>query len=196
MLVVAIPKSASTALLTTLGEVHGLPRKQTVYPGNPWPRGYSTLAGWHSDAREITSEQVAEFTSADRIFKQHLPPTRENLRRLRHVPKVVLLRDPLEVVRAYRRAHVGELPRSKRRQFVGFEEQPEDAWIERADAVGVLDELERFAKRWRRVRGALRITYEDVVNDTDAVFDAIEDYFGLSRSQRPVVLSKERYSRA
>lgn len=194
MLLVAIPKSASTSLTHTLGTLHGIRAAQVIFPRQCWPKQprFDLLAQYHSDARQLIAEQPELFAARDRIYKQHIVPTDHNLALLDRCAPVVLLREPRAVVSAYWRAD-RMLDHPPRPAFKGLESEAE--WHSRAEEIGLVRELDQFRERWSRVDGALVIHYEHLVADPDACVDAVEDQWRLRRSARPVRLARERYTR-
>lgn len=196
MLLVAIPKSGSTSLMVTLGRAHGLAVEQLFFPHLPPPSRTRVLHRYHSDVRELEKEVVHAFSTGDRIFKQHIPPTRDNLRLLRPIRKVILLRPPEEIVQAYFRAERRGLHRP-REEFRGCDTA--DDWVLRAGEIGLLDDLSWFQGGWREEGKAhpeqcLTIGFRELTRDTTRTVNAVESFLGLSTSDA-VSLSRERYSR-
>ncbi|HEU4428627.1 MAG TPA: hypothetical protein VFT98_07725, partial [Myxococcota bacterium] len=153
MLIIAIPKSASTALAVTLSEAHGIPiASQRIRDewliGAPRAPGYWQLGQFHRrDVVEI-DERIARIVAArDVLAKFHFPPTPRNQAVLRDVKKVVLLRAAEEIVSAYRRGEETGAWRTKSFEFAFcFTER---GWQRRAGATGLLGELRSFADGWR-----------------------------------------------
>jgi hypothetical protein len=194
MLIIAMPKSVSTSLMKTLEAGTGIPAKQTFFPAQQWPQAprFDSMARFHSDVREITEEQATNFARPKRIFKQHLVPTENNMNLIGEQKFVLLTREPEEIVLAYRRwESTGDSP--PRIEFKGLE--TEEQWLQRAEDIGLLQEFRDFRSRWLTKPGALEVTYRELLDSTDTVFDAIEDHFGFNRTSRPVTLLKERYTR-
>jgi hypothetical protein len=105
MLIIAIPKSASTSLVQTVANLHQIRGvQQFEYKLFPFPRGYEVLCHYHSDMREYDSNQIQQWCSSrEVVFKQHIPPTSNNRQLLKNFPKVILLRDVNEILLSYRR---------------------------------------------------------------------------------------------
>jgi len=194
MLIIAIPKSASTSLMATLGELHGIPAQQIPLSGSPPPEGVQALWKYHGDIRELDASLAARFTVPESIFKQHIPPTPNNVKLLRGQPKVVLFRRPEEIILAYRRA---------RRRFIsrrveGFSVFRSDAeWLGRARENGLYQDLQNFVERWSQEpeHERLIIWYDELLRDPSAVINRIEHFWGWEITQGPVELARERYSR-
>lgn len=196
MLIVAIPKSSSTSLLNTLGRLHQLPTKQIdMRPKTP-PADFRLLSEIHRDQGEVSWKQAATLTSASTIYKQHLVPSANNRSVLRRSMKVVLLRDPAEVVLAYRRSlQIGQESDNAGLQRHFLRCRTEGDWLARAESIGLLQELDAFRRGWSEADGEqLVVHYHELVTQPRSVINRIEDYFGLSTSAQ-VILSKDRYTR-
>ena len=195
MLIVGIPKSASTSLMMTLGELHHLPARQVFFPHRPLPQGVRALWRHHSDVREIDADIAGQFADPKRIFKQHLPPTPNNLVLLRDQPKVILLRRPDEIIRAYRRA---------RRRFLSLAMPgfpfwgSEQDWLDRAKENGLYADLEDFVAGWSRRAGdnLLIVWHDELIHEPERVVNEIERFWGLPQTEPPITLSQRRYSRS
>ena len=196
MLIIAIPKSASTSLMKTLGQLHQLPAQQEYQLDTlAAPAGSRVLHQYHSDMGELTLAEVDKWTAADQIFKQHVFPSPNNLALLRDHPKVVLLRDPEEIALAYRRgAHKRVHP-----LLNGFTlEMSETEWLAQARRIGLLADLDAFTERWLEHSlpdKTLFLRYEDYVANPKASINAAERVFGLPITQESVTAAKARYSR-
>ena len=192
MLVIAIPKSASTSLQMTLGNSLGLPAHQEFLGYLRPVKEFGFLGKHHSDCRDIPPEYVARWRGTDAFFKQHVPPTCQNLTAFNDCKKVVLLRPAEDIVLAYRRAAVKNIGRSL---FGGL--LPEDVWIQRAKNCGLYRELEAFNNVWRNVSSdKLVIEFEELVGDPGETVAKIAEYFGLKWTKRKIKLSKALYSRS
>lgn len=193
MLIIAIPKSASTALLKTLGGLHGVRATQQFFPDRPQPPGYPFLWKLHSDIRELESQRAESFSICDHIYKQHIPPTPNNRRLLAAVRKVILLRRPDDIVRAYWRGQKSGV-HSRLHGFEGV--KTEQDWIDRAESLGLTRELTQFYEGWLGDGSEkLVITYEDLMSDCTGVIRRIEEYWQLDVTTGEVQLLRERYSR-
>ena len=196
MLIVAIPKSASTALLATLGRLHGCYAVQTNFFELPVHDDYAALARFHFDQHELTRGIVDKLVEPDGISKNHIVPTPHNQALLAEHPKVILLREPTEVIKAYRRAvsavdhDIEELARC----FADCDAESE--WLERAASTGLLQSLQKFYDGWQEHAGdKLIIRYDELIAEPQETVNRIEDYFGLQRSDE-VKLVRARYTRS
>jgi hypothetical protein len=193
MLIVAIPKSASTSLMATLGQVYQRPATQDFFGDQAIPEGYPVLCRYHADTRLITDEQVRHWGGTDAFYKQHIIPVEPNREKLRSTRIVLLLRDPEEIILAYRRAELAEL-HPKRLEFAGCSTERE--WLDQASRCGLLQELHDWTRTWLDDPGEkLIIRHGELTADTNKVLDAIVDFWGLPRIQGTVELARERYTR-
>jgi hypothetical protein len=193
MLIIAIPKSASTSLMKTLGELYNLPAKQTFFPDQKPPADYSHLWKYHGDIRQITPRQAAKFARRKTIYKQHIPPTRQNRKLLHDVKKVILLRRPIDILSAYFRG----AKKGVHNTLADFKDvKTKDECIERAESIGLLDELRQFRQTWKQDTGRkLIITYQELTQSPQKTIARIEDYWDLPVVNQDVELAKERFSR-
>ncbi len=202
MLLIATPKSASTSLMRTLAErlrleaymgAEGVGR-ETIQSLEPSP-GFPHLHTFHgSDFKEL-SQDVARFMAGRGcVYKVHAAPTPRNRRLLADAPKVLLHREPREIVTAWRRAVIQGIHHRLR----PFEElQTEVEWLARAEAIGVIGkdgELERFRDGWLE-EDVLEIRFSDLVADPDRTVRAIERHWGFQSPAAPVTLAREKYTR-
>tara|TARA_B100000989_G_scaffold155148_1_gene115739 strand:- start:389 stop:1057 length:669 start_codon:yes stop_codon:yes gene_type:complete len=195
MLIIAIPKSASTSLLATLKKVHRLDGRQTYFPDAASPSEVKVLDRYHSDLRELNEEQVDAFSDKKSLYKQHIPPTENNIKLLQCCKKVILLRPPEDIISAYYRAEMNGI-HAERPEFIGCRSIEE--WQRRAREIGLYDDLMWFTERWRTVPDLdgdnLFISCEELLSSPLEVINRVEAHFVLPVSVR-VELEKARYSR-
>jgi hypothetical protein len=200
MLIIAIPKSASTALVATLSEQHRLPIETSrirddVLLRRPIAPGYWHVAQFHRRDFVELDARVAEVMAAPGLLaKFHFPPTPKNERVLHGVRKVILLRDAEEIVSAYRRGEeTGAWPTKSYEFALCFTEA---GWQRRARETGLTAELRAFAEGWRKHDGdKLVIESAELLADPAAALARIEAYLGLAPSGLQA-LRRERFSRA
>jgi len=195
MLIVAIPKSASTSLLKTFGVLHGIESVQDFsIKDYKAPEGASILNSIHSDLREITGELADRFSDEETLYKQHIFPSENNLSLLKNVKKVVLLRDPEEIVLAYYRGAHKKVHTLLEGYSLSF---TQEEWIEKSRQDGLMNELHFFHDRWLKEedQNTLIIWYKDLLNKPKEVVNSMESLFGLKPTDGDVVLARERYSR-
>ena len=200
MLIIAIPKSASTALIATLSAQHGIPIetarvRDDVLLRRPIAAGYWHIAQFHRrDFVEVDERVAAVMAARERLVKFHFPPTPRNESVLRGVPKVILLRDAEEIVSAYRRGEDSGAWPAKSYEFAYC--LSERSWQRRAREIGLTDELRAFADGWRAHAGdKLVLESAELLADPARALARVEAYFGLPESGL-VALREERFSRA
>lgn len=181
-------------MVASLGEAHGLPvgsqqlRDEDLLRRRVAP-GYWHAAQFHRrDFVEIDDRIASLIAARDLLAKFHFPPTPTNQAVLRHVKKLILLRDPSQVVSAYRRGEeTGSWPTKSYEFAFCFSE---DSWQRRARETGLTDELRRFEEGWREHDGEkLVIESVEMVADPQGVLARVEAYFelpayGSSRASR------------
>jgi len=194
MLIIAIPKSASTSLMKTLSDNYNLPGNQEYFASANAPQDeFVTLRKYHSDMKEITVEHVDKWTCPNIFFKQHVLPTNNNQDLLKNHKKVILLRDPIDIVLSYRRTQLTGLS-NERIEFRGC--KTEEEWIRQAGNNGLLEDLRQFYTKWlEHVGEKLIVHYTDFINNPDKEMNRIAGYWDLPLVHKPVTVAKERYTR-
>ncbi len=197
MLIIAMPKTASTSLLDTLGRLHEIPAQQIYFPEREVNPRFNYVARLHSDMRKLNPKLAQKFTSQNAFYKQHLLPTRRNLSLLEDYKKVILTRKPKEIIAAYRRNFLMtykkglELFRSKFKNLRGTEE-----WVEKARDLGLIEQLEEMRDGWlENSTDHLHLTYYQVIQRPKQSVNLIERYFGIPLSDE-VEMSRKRYTRS
>jgi hypothetical protein len=192
MLIIAIPKSASTSLLATLKKIHKCKGKQIIFPNNKKPKGYNIIHKYHSDFRELTKDEIKLFQKQTFFYKQHIPPTVNNIKLLEKVKKkVLLLRNPAEIVEAYYRADQKLLhkPRSEFQNISSLRE-----WKLRSKQVGLFKDLTRFYQIWSKHGNILKIDYSQLIDNPTKTINQISTSWDLPVVKR-IIMDKKRYSR-
>lgn len=197
MLIIAIPKSASTSLMDTLGKIHKILAQQTFKKELPKPKELSILFKFHSDMREYSNKEIDIFTQNNKIFKQHIPPTKNNLSILKNRKKVILLRDCNGIIDGYWRAmNTGISKKRNEKEFL--EVSSKEEWIEASIKAGLYDDLKFFYKGWLKEsnsKNCLIITYNKLIQNPKKVINEIENFFDLPITNHSIELSKKKYSK-
>jgi hypothetical protein len=200
VLIVAVPKSASSALVATLRSQHALSYdseriRRAELSRCPVAEDYRQLEWFHRrEVAEIDAAVVASLSRPRSLAKLHLPPTANNQLRLEQVRKVILLRDAREVIRAYRRGNEAGVFNLHHPAFCFC--LSEDDWMRRAHETGVIEQLERFEAGWRAHRGDCLVMESDaLIREPAAALARIEAYFELPRSGVKE-LARVRYTRS
>jgi hypothetical protein len=191
VLLVAMPKTASTSVMTTLATLAGIPGEQVYLPTNPWPAGWAALPYQQRDVRELTADQVEMFASRSHLYKQHIAPTDTNLSLLADLRVAVLVRAPEEVVSAYRRVNL--ITGDRNPGFKGLDSEEE--WQRRAQEIGLIEDLQRFRDVWSAQPNALIVTYAEVMDDPSEALRRIQGQLGLPVTPGDIELDKMRWSR-
>lgn len=194
MLIIAIPKSASTSLVATLGKIHNMEFNQLMFPGLEKPAGYSCLPNYHSDIRVHPACLLKLYCESSVFFKQHIPPTEDHKHHLSNQRKVILLRRSEEVIDAYRRAEIRKI-HTPRAEFEGI--HGEAAWRDKAEEVGLKADLDNFYDGWMNSNDShtLIIHSSELIDEPGETIHRVERFFNLPITTDPVILEKERYSR-
>lgn len=61
MLIVAIPKSASTSLMFTMAKLHHIPAEQPGYPDLNTPDEFRNLGDYHDDIVDLTPHVAKKY---------------------------------------------------------------------------------------------------------------------------------------
>lgn len=197
MLIIAMPKSASTSLMITLGELHKIKSTQDFsIKSNNIPVASNIIHTVHSDIREILPDNVKTFNDKSTFYKQHIFPSENNLKLLENVKKVILLRNPEDVLYAYIRGAKNKhnsLPK-------GYEIQglTEKKILKKAKTDGFFDDICFFGNEWinkGNPDNTLIVNYEDYIVNAKEVINKIESFFGLPITKEEIEPAKARYSR-
>ncbi|WP_081212335.1 sulfotransferase domain-containing protein [Salegentibacter sediminis] len=196
MLIIAIPKSASTSLMVTIGELHKLEAVQDFsFRENSPPKSSNKIHLVHSDIRELSQNEIDKFSRKDTFYKQHIFPSANNLKLLKNLPKVVLLRNPKEIIMAYQRGakrNYNSLP-------PGYDTKlKKEDLIIKAKRDGFYNDLVYFYDNWNHQtnnRNTLIIYYNDFLKNPKKVINEIEKFYNLPITKKNFKPAKARYSK-
>lgn len=196
MLIIAIPKSASTSLASSLAAIlnKNYVQECKLRTKDNYPEEFRCMA--HSDMADIDPERMKKWISSDTIYKQHLAPTEHNLELLRDMVSwngnrvVVLLRNPRDIIGAYDRVPGG----GNVKEWSAGKYTKEET----------LEDLQRFTERYLNLidehEGFLLVNYEELVSNTGPEVNRILSF--LRRRGEPIrkvgknyQLHKKRYTR-
>lgn len=193
MLLIAIPKSASTALMETVARTHGLTCDMHYRWAGAKSEEFPKFGLQHDWDLELDTAAAEHAVTNDALFKLHILPTHNNLTLLKGRKKAVLLRQPEGIVGAYQRGHETGVYPQKTDSFSGCVTQAD--WLQRAKELGVYDDLKRFREKWLEVDDEkLIIHFEDLTASPQREISRFEDYFGLRKSGTQQLL-KRKYTR-
>lgn len=194
MLIISIPKSASTSLLDTFGKLHALPSRQLDFKSNQADERFPLLGSYHNDTCKLSKEDISIFLNKKKLYKQHILPTEQHLKLLRTTKKVVLLRNPYDILLSYRRGTLKNIHGEKNGFKISF---TEGEWIEAAQKNGFLEELRQFYNGWAQHNDeyTLLLGYKELVKEPLRSINKIEKFYELPLTKRKITLSRKRYSR-
>ena len=182
MLIVAMPRSASTSLSHTLAGITEMRRSKPTHRGldpsyNPHLRqlatGYEKMP--HAGAIRFESTQLVDWiTARDRLYREHILPVREHRDIFRTISPefrkvVVLQRSPEEAFLSEQHYWERDLPRQGN-NYNFFE-----------NAKTIREQYKRFAENLPRMfpesDGLLHVQYDDLIHDHDKWIKKILDYW-------------------
>lgn len=196
MLIIAIPKSASTSLLKTLSTLHDLKGIQDFsFNKNSYPENSIIIHTLHSDIRELNKSLVKKFYDDNKIFKQHIFPSKNNLALLQNKKKVILLRNPDDILKSYLRGakyNFNSLPE-------GFNlKMTKKEFIKKAKKYGLYNDIDYFYSGWSSLAPneyTLFVQYQDYIKNTKSVVNEIEEFIGLPITKSEIKPIKARYAK-
>jgi hypothetical protein len=193
MLIVAIPKSAGSSLTKTLAETHKLVLKSGITHYGKVGKSPNLVEYRHGSMRNIKKEDAEQFKKKNTIYHEHIFPTKKNIKLLKDQKKVILLRDPEEILHSWWRAEQSvihpKLPMLK-------DCKTEEEYVKKAKKLGALKIFQDFKKGWEENKGKndLIIYYKDLMDDPGGTINKIEKFFYFPESKK-IKLLKEHYSR-
>lgn len=200
MLIIATPKSASTSFVDTFAKSVGLEwfmgsqgEQREKLLKSPGSAEYAILASYHiTDFKELDSESLSLYLSEDKIYKKHIAPTSNNISLLQDKKFVVLLRSPVDVIKAYRRAERRKI-HTKKNEFSDCKSIRD--WIKRSKEIGLYKELEDFNSKWRDSGLGMVLEFNEYVNQPKEYIKKAALYLGLNVLFSVSELSRQKYSR-
>lgn len=148
-----------------------------------------------TDFKEIQQFMVEKYKNPNCIYKSHIAPSENNKKYLKSIKKVVLLREPVDVIKAYYRADAKNI-HSKKTEFYNL--LSEHDWVKKAEEIGLIGELESFYTGWKRncnSEETLLINYDELIDNPNEVFLKMDRFYGLPEYENQTELLKEKYSR-
>jgi len=103
MLIIAIPKSAGTSLSMTLAKLHNLEFDEGLTHYNQIKNG-NIIELRHGSMGNVKKGDIKKFKNEKIIYHEHLFPTKDNIKNLKNQKKVILLREPEEILHSWWRA--------------------------------------------------------------------------------------------
>ena len=188
MLIVAVPKSASSSLVTTLCEATGKRRaspdiRRRHLRDAPAAAGFACLRRFNRELVEVPPAALAALAARDTVQKHHIAPTAHNRALLRGVPKVILLRPGEEVAAAYWRGYATSTWTSDVTEITRCASEAE--WLAVARDMGLVAEVEAFNAGWREAGDGLVITHAELTADSRGTLARVLAHFGESAARIP-----------
>lgn len=178
MLMIAQPKSWSSAVMTYIKTTHNVGVRQCCVRNDfnlKVPKGYENLATLHCCVANVTHGVVKKLVQHSRFHRQHFPPTTENIAVLKEWKDdvLILLRNPVESLFSYWRSvrkgiHV--------KHKVMYDEK-------------LFYELQSFYNGWKS-SGMSFVTSPL----TSGKVNTIEEFYGFEKTENPI-LPKSKYTR-
>lgn len=192
MLIIAIPKSAGTSLTETLCRNHNKKHKGGLTHYKEKEEG-NIVELRHGSMKDVEKEDVEKFKDNDIIYHEHIFPTKNNIKNLENQKKVILLREPEEILHSWWRA---EQSGTHQKHPMLKDCKTKEDYIRKAEKLGALKILQDFKNGWEKAKNKkdLIIYYEDIKNSPKEVINKIEKHFGLHESKNPELL-KMRYNK-
>jgi hypothetical protein len=134
------------------------------------------------------------LSEPDCIYKQHFPPTANNIKLLTQKKTVLLLRRPAQVLDAYYRA----IKTFSIENPVGFERNlGKEKWLTYISETGLEREIKRFYRGWVELahENVWIVHFKDLITNPVTTINAIESFWELPVTPGPFSLLKIRYTR-
>jgi hypothetical protein len=186
MLLIAIPKSASTSLATTIAKISGL----HCGLGIPATKidinceGYEEIQKYHCNMVERSPLFLQQIIKGrKKIFKEHLLPTDRHLKILNKFKEriVILLRDKNDVYDAYRRIDIEHYKKEKK--YINLKQIKED----------INNFHDRYMWWASNKPNVIVFYYRDLITNYQAVMNRILKWYKLKRC-KIIPLMKLKYT--
>jgi len=194
MLIVAIPKSCSTSLASTFANINNLVFIQTKKKQRSDNKCKSNnLYKIHSDMIEYKESEINNFVNSNKVYKQHIFPSENNLTLIKNIRCVILLRKPEDIINSYRRKYNYD-GSHKMNIFQLKKNDTYETYLTKFKELYLYEDLVNFNKRYEEIKSKnhLIIYKDDIVNNTDETINKINDFFGFQK-RKNIKLLKERF---
>ena len=194
MLIIALPKTASTSLINTLKKLkYNAKTKTGLVHTHNIPNEFTNFSSMHSDMVEIDKILIDTFTNSQNFFyKQHIPPTKNNISLLKNKKVVLLLlskeKNVDDIVLSYWR-HMKKHNDIGEKKIIG--DLNEQEWLIKTKKTNLYNEIYNFNKFWLdNSKNKLVIYKKDLIKDPTTNINMILNYFGKSKIEKNIVLEK------
>lgn len=157
-----------------------------VFPSHEFP----LLSKFHSDIADFDLATDLDTILKHKIHKQHIPPTKNNLHLLKNTKKIILLRQPQEILESYLREPFTEeliYLQEKIRKDIDFK-------------LALTGELNLWVNGWLNAEKqnsySIIIDYKDLIEQTSITINSILEFFEIDKKvDSNYNLPRERYYR-
>lgn len=197
MLIVAIPKSASTSLASTLARINGVSFKQKnklQKKKNHKKCKSNNLHKIHSDMIDFEENEIKSLAKSNTIYKQHIFPSENNLKFIKTIKCVIILRNVEDIIRSYKRKFDYD-GQHKMGMFGLTRYDSYEKYLDQFKQLGIYDDLVYFNSKYKGIQddNHLIIYKDDIINKTNETINKINLFFGMPHVSSNILLSKERY---
>lgn len=194
MLLITMPKTSSTTLMTTLSKLHSLEHDMHfTWQGKSSPlyKEYSRQHSFCWDLDEGSAHKLI-LMAQSKVIKSHILPTDQNVRLLSTTKKVFLRKNPRKIIESYFRGHFTGVYPIKISEFKKYKTL--EGWLQYAEESGLLAELSRFYHGWKGGPNCLICDTAHLLENPKKTINTIESFYQLENSQN-VVLDHQKYTR-
>lgn len=143
------------------------------------PDDFKVLSQLHSDMVEFKQKQMDIFFNKNIIYKQHIPPTHNNIKLLGGKKVVVLLGEVENIVLSYRRAYYNRGYHLRNKKWFSLK-MTESEFLDKSKDIGLYDDILKFNKSWRESPCDKIIVYKkDLLNNPVTTINRILLFMNL-----------------
>jgi hypothetical protein len=179
MLIIAMPKSASTSFSETLGKIINK-KVRLILPSDKKDKiisGYEEITKCHCNMKERPEKLLDKLANDNIIHREHLIPSDHHIDVLRRVekPMILLLRDPDDVFDCYNRM---------------FEKNKNNT----IDREKLKNEIRNYYTSWKKLNidNILTIHYSELVLDYNRIIKEVVGH--LKCTGKIIPLLKKKYT--
>lgn len=179
MLLIAIPKSAGTSLVNTIGKICNIKVSEGIGKGkyDIDCEDYYEIQKYHSIVPERSSEFLNKTTKSKyEIFREHLLPTNRHLKILEKINRriIILLRNPEDIIDCYKRM--------KKSSLINFDLLNKD-----------INNFYNSYFNWEYDK-KLIIFYDDLIKKYNHTMDKIFTFWALKKPKKNISLLRKNYT--
>jgi len=190
VIIIAQPKSGSSALVETLFDITGFP-KYKGYPSSGWDESRRVLPVFANPNKgldatgNINLGELSEIAEGPYCQKLHLFPSRRHYNFFKETKAVILLRDPKETMDSYKR-------------FCNYDNKPVSStsdWVKMGYNDVFYNYIRLFNSIWENLKGdnIVQINYKDLALDPTTQVNRVLAHYNIAEKDT-VELKKVRFS--